>query len=207
MLRTESLHTGQFISPPWTDLILRKSPVSLKSINPFSPFDLPDGHSHYCLCEHLHWINEVRQCFIQRYYRLMRFFFSLFFLSFITIAWAEVSSDVLNRCNSGYRSMERMKPGSSRDTLAPDPATTPRELCATLFNDNQANENDAWLGTTVAHLRIPAGELKLREFSTPEGKCRIGALIYLKKYFIDISITSKYQMTVDACKSVSSAKK
>lgn len=126
-----------------------------------------------------------------------------FVLCISTVASAEVSPEALNRCNFGYRSMERMKPGAFRDTLAPDLAITPRELCATLLNDNQSSDSYAWLQSAISHLKIPAGEVKLREFSTADGQCRIGALIYLKKHFIDLPIPAKYQMTVDACKRVS----
>lgn len=123
----------------------------------------------------------------------------LLFTLLSTITFAEVPAEVIERCNFGYRSMERLKPGAFQDIFGPDSEVTPRELCETLFNDNQANENYAWLKTTIAHLKIPAGEVKLRELSSAEGQCRIGALIYLKKHLFDLPVPAKHQLTLEAC--------
>jgi len=123
------------------------------------------------------------------------------------IASAGVSPEVLDRCNFGYRSMKRMKPAAFRDNFAPDPKVTPRDLCATLFNDNQADPSYPWLRTTISHLRIHPREVKPRDFMSPDGQCRIGALIYLKKHFIDFPIPAKFQMTYDACKRIKKLKK
>lgn len=128
--------------------------------------------------------------------------YALIFLGTITTALAEVSPQVLDRCNFGYQSMERVRPAGFRDTLAPDPKFKPRELCAVLFNDVQKDENYAWLKTSVAHLRIPKGKVRHPKFETPVGQCQIGALIYLRKHFIDLPLPAKYQMTYDVCKRV-----
>lgn len=111
----------------------------------------------------------------------------------------EVTSDALDECNRGYRLAKAARPGSTRDPYAPDETQTPRDMCATILNDDQINYYYQWLRASIEHLTIPENEIRLQELTDPEGQCKIGALIYLKEYFFSTSPGARDLIATTVC--------
>lgn len=123
-------------------------------------------------------------------------------LVFFTTAQAsvEVSSKVfVKNCLRGYKKSIRYMNEDKVDPLAPQDSNAV-QLCQSLYHNDTEYKYFPWVMESISFLKVPKNDIKLAEFSTPEGNCELGSYFAQKMYQADLSVRESMKFAKSVCR-------